>query len=433
LKSIRETPKAKWLLPAVLFLASQTVSMFGSMLVSFAITWELTLSTSSGKVMMISVLCSCLPQVLISPLGGVWADRYNRKVLIIASDLFIAVATLVLAYFLFSGYEALWLVYLVLTVRSAGQGIQSPAVQAIVPQMVPQQQLTRFNGITSTLQSIISLAAPAAGGLILSALGFTWSLLVDATTAILAIVIMLFLRVQPYERKQASLTLFHDLKEGMLYVKRDAVISTVLKFFGAYILLLTPAIFLTPLLVERTFGSEVWRLTANELSWSIGTLAGGAFVSIWGGWKNKIVTMSFGALWFGLMFGLMGIAGNFTFYLALMVVAGLFMPLMATASTVLIQETTEPMFMGRVFSLWSMISNLVAPAGMLVYGPLADRIPVQWIMVGSGALLAALGVWLLGKRSLAASEAPGNAAPYHPTGEDAAGSPSVLPDEGSGL
>lgn len=391
----------RWLPTAILFLASQNISLFGSMVVSYSITWELTLKTSSGMVMTISVLCSCLPQMIVSLFGGVWADRYNRKVLIVCSDLFIAIATLILAGFLFSGYESLWMIYFVLCIRSAGQGVQTPAVQAILPQIVPQDQLTRFNGINSTINSMITLVSPAVGGLILSMMGFNWSLLIDVTTAAIAIVIMITLRIRSHERIKTKLTLWQDLGQGLSYTRTHKVVSAELIFFAFYILFISPAVFLTPLLVERTFGSEVWYLTANELAWSIGTLAGGIFVSIWGGWKNRFVTMSMGAVWFGITFGLMGFASNFIFYLTMMLAAGLFMPLMGTASTVLIQEVVEPQYMGRVFSLWSIISNIVAPVSMLLYGPLADRIPIQWLMIGSGVGLIVLGYIVYRKRGLA--------------------------------
>ncbi len=394
-------PQKRWLPTAILFLTSQTVSLFGSMIVSYSITWQLTLQTSSGKVMMISVLCTCLPQMIVSLFGGVWADRYNRKVLIVCADLFIAIATLILASFLFRGHQSLWMIFFVLCIRSAGQGVQTPAVQAILPQIVPKEQLTRFNGINSTINSMIMLVSPAIGGLILSVMGFNWSLLVDVTTAAIAIVIMLTLRIKPHERIKTKLTLWQDLKQGMVYTKGHRVVSAELIFFAFYILLMAPAIFLTPLMVERTFGSEVWYLTANELAWSIGTLAGGIFVSIWGGWKNRFITMAFGTAWFGLTFALMGFATNFIFYLSMMLAAGLFMPLMGTASTVLIQEVVDSQYLGRVFSLWSIISNLVAPASMLIYGPLADRIPIQWLMIGSGFSLMLLGLIVYRKRALA--------------------------------
>jgi DHA3 family macrolide efflux protein-like MFS transporter len=87
-----------WQKNVILFLASQIISVFGSMLVQYAITWYITLETQSGVMMMISIICGILPAFFLAPFAGVWADRYDRKMLIILADSLIAVATLVIAH-----------------------------------------------------------------------------------------------------------------------------------------------------------------------------------------------------------------------------------------------------------------------------------------------------------------------------------------------
>ena len=113
-----------WKRTVALFLGGQSVSMFGSMLVQYSIVWYLTLETRSGWVLALSIVFGMLPQAVISIFGGVWADRLNRKVLVIAADGTIALTTLALAIVLTNGYTELWLIYLALAIRSAGAGIQ---------------------------------------------------------------------------------------------------------------------------------------------------------------------------------------------------------------------------------------------------------------------------------------------------------------------
>ncbi|SBW08687.1 membrane hypothetical protein [uncultured delta proteobacterium] len=148
-----------WEKRAVLFLASQNVSLFGSSVTGLAIIWHVTLQTASGSWMTCIVLASMLPQVAISPLAGVWADRYNRKYLIMAADGGIAGATLLLALVYLAGYESLELLLGIAAVRSVGAGIQAPAVNAVVPQLVPVASLTRFNGINQSLNAAMQLLA----------------------------------------------------------------------------------------------------------------------------------------------------------------------------------------------------------------------------------------------------------------------------------
>ncbi len=136
-----------WKRKITLLLTAQTISLFGSSLVQYAIIWYITLSTSSGMMMTISTVCGFLPQIAISIFAGVWVDRYNRKKLIMLADAIIAFVTLLLAISFLMGDENIWLLFVVLLIRSAGTGLQTPAVNAIIPQIVPQDDLMRINGI----------------------------------------------------------------------------------------------------------------------------------------------------------------------------------------------------------------------------------------------------------------------------------------------
>lgn len=133
-------------------------------------------------------------------------------------------------------------------------------------------------------------------------------------------------------------------------------------------------------------------LTANELVWSGGSLLGSIFVSIRGKFHDKVRVLAVCIFLYGICFALLGIADRFWFYLVLMGVGGLFLPAMVTAQTVLIQETVEPGMMGRVFSLVQIISLLAVPVAILLFGPLADAVPVQSILIVSGIILAVIGV-----------------------------------------
>src|SRR6478735_3946272 len=104
--------KPNWKKNIILFLGSQTISLFGSSLVMYAIMWHITLTTQSGVMMTIAIVCGFLPTFFLSPFAGVWADRYNRKVLIILSDSLIAISTLIMAILFMAGYDALWLLFL---------------------------------------------------------------------------------------------------------------------------------------------------------------------------------------------------------------------------------------------------------------------------------------------------------------------------------
>jgi len=144
--------------------------------------------------------------------------------------------------------------------------------------------------------------------------------------------------------------------------------------------------------VERSFGGDVWRLTANEMVWTIGSLLGGIFVSLKGTFQDKILTTAICLMGFSVTFALLGIVGGFIVYLLIMGSAGFFMPIIATVQTVLIQENVEPAMMGRVFSLVQIVTGSAMPVAILLFGPLANVISIGSILLVSGFLLAVVGV-----------------------------------------
>ncbi len=375
-----------------LFLASQNISLFGSSVVAYAIIWYITITTSSGTWMMLSTVASMLPQVLVSLFGGVLADRYSRKYLIMISDGCIALATLALAVLFLLGYGRLELLLVALAIRSVGAGVQTPAVGAIFPQLVPAEDLTRVQGINQTINSVLLLLAPAVGGVILGSVGIVASFFVDVITAALGIFVMSRIRVAPVDRGHTQMSVWEDLKYGLRYTFSHRQLRRIIICFLFSFVLITPAAILSPLMIERSFGSEVWRLTVNEVIWTTGSLAGGIFVSLKRGFRDKIRVVAVCLVAFGILFTLMGLSWNYVIFTALMGIAGIFLPPITTAQTVHIQEITEPDVLGRVFSIVQLITAGAMPIAILFFGPLADIVSVEILMIVSGILLALVGI-----------------------------------------
>ena len=161
-----------------------------------------------------------------------------------------------------------------------------------------------------------------------------------------------------------------------------------------------PAAFLTPLQVTRDFGKDVWRLTALEIAFSCGMMAGGILISVWGGFRNRVYSMALACALWGLEAAALGMATNFWLYTAIMALMGVTMPLYNTPSTVLLQTTVAPAYMGRVFGVFGMVSSLMMPAGMLIFGPLSDRVPISRLLIITGAIITLLSVFFVSSRVL---------------------------------
>jgi MFS transporter, DHA3 family, macrolide efflux protein len=401
-----ETPKQEmnnWKRNTILFLGSQTISLFGSALVQYAIMWYITLNTQSGVMMTISIICGFVPTFFLSPFAGVWADRYNRKILIILSDSLIAISTLILAILFLMGYEALWLLFLMSAIRAIGTGIQGPAVGAILPQLVPEDKLTKVNGTNGSIQALIMLVAPMVSAALLTMASMEAIFFIDVVTAAIAVFILLTFLHIPIHAKAAekqTTSYFSDLKQGFIYIQNHAFVKKFFAFFAFFFVLAAPVAFLTPLQVTRSFGDDVWRLTAIEITFSIGMMLGGVLMASWGGFKNKIHTMTLAALVMGACTFALGIIPNFWVYIVFMGFVGVAMPIFNTPSTVLLQEKVEGDYLGRVFGVLGMISTSMMPLGMLIFGPISDIIDIEWLLIGTGILMFIQGFFLVGSKVL---------------------------------
>ena len=402
----RQQHPTNWLRNITLFLSSQTITLFGSSLVQYAMLWHVTLTTDSGTMMTLYIICGFIPTFLLSPVAGVWADRYNRKVLIMLSDGLIAFATLILAILFFLGFDSIWLLYLMAAIRAFGTGIQTPAIGAILPQIVPEEMLTKINGINGTIQAMVMFISPVVSAALLDIATMEMIFMIDVVTAALAIAVLLILKV-PIHYKAAAEEMnsyFTDFMQGINYIQHHDYLKVFFFFMSVLFLLIAPASFLTPLQVTRTYGEELWRLSAIEIAFSVGMIAGGALIAVWGGFKNKIITIAAASMVMGLCTIALGVLPNFWYYLFSFGVFGVALPVFNTPATVMLQEKVTENYLGRVFGIMSMISTSMMPLGMLMFGPLADMLKIEWILVGTGILISILAVFLTQNKTLIKAE-----------------------------
>ncbi len=395
-----------WKRNIVLFLASQTISLFGTSLVQYAIAWYITLKTQSGVMMTISIICGFVPTFFLSPFAGVWADRYNRKLLIALSDSMIALSTLALAIMLFMGHDDIWLFFVMSAIRAVGTGVQTPAVGAFIPQLVPEDKLMRVNAVNGSIQSLVMLASPMLSGALMSMASIESIFFIDVITATIAVsVLLLFLHVPVHAKasEKQPISYFNDMRKGFNYIKSHEYVRRFFLYCAVFFVMAAPVAFLTPLQVSRSFGNDVWRLTATEIVFSVGMMVGGIFMASWGGFKNKVYTMALSNLVTGACTFALGIVPVFWIYLLFMGLIGVVMPVFNTPSMVLLQQKVEEEYLGRVFGVLGMISSSMMPLGMLVFGPVADFVKIEWLLMGTGLLLFAESIFMMRDKVLVAA------------------------------
>lgn len=370
---------------------AQAFSLLGSQLVSFAVIWWLTQTTGSATVLATASLVGLLPQVILGPFTGTLVDRWSRRLTMIAADGLIALATLVLAILFTTGIVQIWHVYALLFVRSICGGFHWPAMQASTTLMVPKKQLSRIQGLNQMLQGGMSIASAPLGALLLAWLPMEGILAIDVVTALLAISPLFFFKIpQPVRAvaltdAQGAPTFWQDLRAGFRYVwswpglMLIGVMATVINF------LLTPAFSLLPILVTKHFNGQAIQLATLESFSGIGFIVGGVILSAWGGFKRRVMTSLTGLIAMGLGCLVVGLLppSAFVFVVAALFFVGVFNPITNGPLLAAVQAAVAPEMQGRVFTLIVSMSSGMSPIGLIIAGPIADKLGVQtWFIIG---------------------------------------------------
>ena len=247
--------------------------------------------------------------------------------------------------------------------------------------------LMRYNGINATMQSVVQFGAPAAAAVVLTMSTLRATLLIDILTAVIGIGVFSCILLPKQEKSQEMTSVLADIGVGIRYAHSCMVVRKTLVIYGLFVFLTVPAGYLSGLLVSRVFGDTYWYLTAVELVGFGGMMLGGLLMSIWGGFKSRRLTLATGLSLFGIMAIGMGVSRHFVLYLVLMALYGIALTTVQTTITTMLQENSEVSMQGRVFGLMSSLYSSCYPIGMALFGPLADTIPLKWIMVISGIAL----------------------------------------------
>ena len=385
--------------PFFLLWIGQALSLLGSQAVQFALIWWLTIETGSAAVLATAAMIGLLPQVLLGPLMGTLVDRWNRKRVMLISDSVVALASLALAWAYAQGYAGVPLVFTLLLVRALAGGFHGPAMLASMTLMVPKEHLVRIQGLNQAVQGGLLIVSAPLGALLWSLLPMSGVMLVDVSTALIAIIPLIFIRVPQPDAKakpavdSALRSLWRDFSEGLRFVRTRRGHLTLLLMATTINAFLVPAFSLLPLLAT-TGGADAGELGWMTSSLGVGTLFGGLGLGVWGGFGRRIVTTLVGMIGLGLSTILLGLV-PMTFLIGAMAAifgAGVMAALINGPIQALLQATVPPGLQGRVFTLFGSLAGLAAPLGLAAAAPVADLFGVRsWYLLG-GSICLAIGV-----------------------------------------
>ena len=388
--------KHNWKTHFYILWTGEAVSVLSSAVLQMALIWHLTATTQSAAVLSAASIAGFLPAALLGSVAGTLVDRWNRKAVMIGADLFIALVSLSLTVCALFAELPVWLILVVLFVRSIGAAFHTPAISAVTPLLVPEGMLTRCSGLTQTLQTLGYIAGTAVAGVLYPIWSISGMVLLDVAGAALASVAVAFVPVPDVARSQNAEKphLLREIREGYRALRKNRGLFSLLWIGAAFSLIYSPINALFPLMIMGYFGGTTAQASVAEIAFSVGMLGGGLLLGVWGGFKNRAVSI-IGALF--LMSAAIGVAGllppsGFVIFAVLCLFMGLSAPFYSGPQMALMQERIAPEFLGRVFGLYTSIMSLAMPFGLVVSGLFADRVGVHtWFLI-SGMLCTLLSV-----------------------------------------
>jgi len=398
-----ETPLLPhWRRNIYLFLTSQFLSGITSMVVQYAIIWYLTKQTGSATVLSLATLLGMLPMALLSPFVGPFVDRLNKKGLLIVPDIIAAIFAIILSVVgTLQDTFPLWLIFISLLVRAIAQTFQMPTIQSILPTMVPTEELTKINGQLGMVQSANMIIAPALGAFLFAIVPINFLILLDVVGAVIGITLLLFVSIPEHPVIDEPVHLLTDAKFGLDKLRNTPGLWAFTLIGAAFTLMFMPAASLYPLMTMGYFHGTVGQAGLIEVVYSVGMLAGGTIIGIFGNWRNRMKPILWSMLAMGLTFGasgfLPGTQRGFILFVILNALAGMATPFFSTLMMAMIQQSFLPEHLGRVLGVMNSITSIAGPLGLIFAGPLADVIGVEklFIIGGVGSLLCGLTMLLM--------------------------------------
>jgi len=375
----------------------QLVSMVGSGMTQFALmiwAWQIT---GHATALALVGFFGFLPRILLSPIAGALVDRWNRKLVMMLSDLAAGLATVALFVLYQMNVLEMWHVYAAAAFAGAFGSFQFPAYSASISLMVDKKHLTRANAMLGVAESAANIFAPMAAGALLVFIGIGGVMTIDIVTFLFAIGALLLVRIpQPakhHVEETRSRSLLADSLFGFRYIFARPSLSGLLFLFLTLNLVLTfCGGVLAPMILARSGDNELVLGTVQML-FGVGGLVGGALLSLWGGPKAKYrIHALLLAVIASSLFGeiLLGIGQGVVLWGAGAFLAMFFVPVANSSSHAIWQTKIPPHLQGRVFSARIVIGQIGGAVALPLAGVLADRV-FEPLMLADSPFSLALG------------------------------------------
>ncbi len=390
------------------FWFGQLVSLAGTNIVNFSLTWWITIQTGSAFLLGLSAFFAFGSFILITPVAGVLVDRWSRKKVIAIADSLLALMSFILVILFALGIANIVHVLVIQLISGMLGAFHQMAVQAIIPIMVPGKHLNRMNSMQYFATSLIQTIGPTIGALVFTLFlgNMAQILLIDISTYLIAIIptLLIFIPVVRIKPPGEKSSFRQEFSEGLTFMKQRPGLITLLTVFAITNFLLPPIFILLPLYstFHLAFGDinlAVLILAGLMSLQSLSMMIASGFMSVWGGFKRNIIGVFIGIFFGALSMVVLGLTppGNSWIAAFGIVLIGLTIPIANISSQTIWQKVVPPEKLGRVFSVRTTIAQFTAPFAFLVGGILGElfAIPLIFLLFGSTLIIVLILSWVL--------------------------------------
>ena len=376
----------------------QIISVLASSMSQFGLTIFMYEKTQSATALGLMQVFYFVPFLLISPIAGVMVDRYNRKLMMMVSDLAAGLATIGILLVLYLDVWQFWQMYGTSIIFGLGTAFQWPAYSAAISTMVSKEQLGRANGMMSLMEAGPGVIAPILAGALLPIIKLTGILFFDVATFILAIGALLIVHVpQPVRTEEgvkASGGMLKEAAYGFKYIfARPSLLGLQLVFFAGNLFAGMVFTLMAPMILSRTDNNSLL-YGSVQTAGAIAGLVGGVLMSIWGGFKRRVHGVLFGWIISGIGMAIIGLTGGLPIWITGLAISSIVIPLVNGSNQAIWQSKVAPDLQGRVFASRRLIAWITNPISPIIAGTLADFVLEPAARAGTG--LPAAFSWLVG-------------------------------------
>lgn len=384
----------------ILAFIGRLISDIGDVIYNLAVGWYILSMTKSAFAMSIFMAVGTVVYMIMGPVGGVIADRVDRKRMIVLMDMVRGIMVAFVAVLMFMHITSIWLFYISASLLSICGAFFVPAANALLPKIVRREQLAKANSVASISGSISNLGGAAGAGLLYALVGIEGIFIINAASFFICGSLMMLIKVENSNLLEKSklkgavlTTIFKEMKEGFTYLLSRKSIFIMLCFFVITNFLLVPIFTVCiPYIFNVILKTSVKVYSIAQACMTIGTFTGAVLMAslrqkekAYGTIRNTMFSAAILILCLSVIFYLY-IAGSITAYVFVvclsvqMLIGGAVFTAIMIPFNVVVQKSIPDEFMGRVSSIVSIMPMLAMPAGMLIGGGVVDMFPMKYII-----------------------------------------------------